>query len=73
MSFVIICAIFLLMDFEPGLTPMELKVVTIVWLMSMIHCGSVGVYPIETLIILTITISPLFAKFVSNFSETTLS
>lgn len=57
------------MEFGEGLKPIELKVVTIVWLMSIIHCGAVGVWPIETLLILTITISPMFAKFLSNFPE----
>ena len=73
MSFGVVSAIFLLMDFEPRFTQIELKVVTLVWLMSIIHCGSVDVYPIETLLVLTITISPIFARLVSYFPETTKS
>ena len=70
MCFVVICSIFLLMEFGSGLTPTQLKVLTIVWLMSTIHCGAVDVYPVETLVVLTITVSPMFAKFVSCFPET---
>ena len=66
---IVVGAIFLCMDFDEGLTRLQLKVMVLVWLMSIIHSGSVGVYPIHTLIILSITISPVLENLMKRFPE----
>ena len=67
--FVIVCAIFICMDFDQGLARLHLKIVAIVWLMSIIHCGGVSVYPVHTLVVLSITVSPILNNFMKRFAD----
>ena len=52
-----------LVEFGSGLTPIQLRVMLVTWIMNGIHFGAVGAYPVETLIVLAITLSPMFDKF----------
>lgn len=67
---IVVGAIFMCMDFDDGLTRLQLKVLALIWLMSIIHSGSVGVYPIHTLAILSITVSPALDNLMKRFPET---
>ena len=69
--FLIVGAIFTMMDYGDGLTKFQLKVLIIVWLMSAIHCGAISVYPFHTLIILSVTVTPMIDKFTNliNMSD----
>ena len=69
--FLIVCAIFTMMDYGEGITKFQLKVLLIVWLMSGIHCGAISLYPFHTLIILSITVTPMIDKFTTlmNISD----
>lgn len=67
LCFVVISAIFGLMEFGTGMNQTQLKVLLITWLMCTIHFGSASVYPIETLAVLTVTLSPMYDKFVAMF------
>ena len=67
--FVIVCAIFYCMDFDQGLARLHLKIVAIVWLMATIHCGAVSVYPVHTLLVLSITVSPVINNLIKRFPE----
>ena len=60
--FLIVTAIFTMMDCGDGLTKLQLKIMLIVWLMSAIHCGAISLYPFHTLVILSITVTPMIEK-----------
>ena len=60
--FLIVSAIFTMMDSGDGLTKLQLKIMLIVWLMSAIHCGAISLYPFHTLVILSITVTPMLDK-----------
>ena len=60
--FLVVTAIFTMMDCGDGLTKLQLKITLIVWLMSAIHCGAISLYPFHTLVILSITVSPMIEK-----------
>ena len=51
-----------MMDSGDGLTKLQLKIMLIVWLMSAIHCGAISLYPFHTLVILSITVTPMLDK-----------
>ena len=57
--FIVVSVIFVLMDFDEGLNRSQLKALLLVWLMSAIHCGAVAVWPIHTLFVLSITVTPI--------------
>lgn len=69
--FVLVCIIFICMDFDTGLTRLHLKIALLVWLTSLIHCCSVAVYPVHTLIILSITVLPVLESQIKKFPEPT--
>ena len=64
-------AIFTMMDSGDGLTKLQLKIMLIVWLMSAIHCGAISLYPFHTLLILSITVTPMLDKMTAllNISD----
>lgn len=61
--FFFILQTFISVCFENGLTYFQLRVMLIVWLNSAVKAFSVEANPLETLIVLSIAISPMFNLF----------
>ena len=61
--FFFILQTFISVCFENGLTYFQLRVMLIVWLNSAVKAFSVDANPLETLIVLSIAISPMFNLF----------
>ena len=67
-SLILICC-----EMNDGLSKFQLKAVFICWLTVVFHCGGVITNPLHTLLVLTVTISPVYDVWASYYkSEVTL-
>ena len=56
--------------YDDGLTYFQLRVTLIIWLNSALKAFSVAANPLETLLYITIAVSPLFNHFDQQYQRT---
>ena len=66
-TFVIMTCILVFCDLNDGMNKIQLYVIGLIFLTIAAHCGAVEVNPLETLIILSFTLWPVYNQWARRF------